>query len=279
MLRHIVPPGVDVMPLRRYLARAFPAMPGWVVREALKKRDVRVNGVRSGPDAPVRSGDQLAIYVDDRYLAGMPEVIYEDDGLLVVDKPAGVPVDADGLGVGADTMLSRLRAVCPEARLCHRLDTYTGGVLIAAKDAAAEARMREAFRARALTKLYQCVVVGCPPDGEARLTGWLEKDARAARVRVSDHPSPRALPIETRCRALARRDGLARLEVNLITGRTHQIRAHLSHVGLPILGDDKYGDREVNRRRKCSQPLLWCTQIRFGDHVFESAPRFGSWMF
>ncbi len=275
MREHVIPTGVLSMPLRRYLLRAFPAMPPWLVRETLKKRDVRVNGVKSGPDAAVHAGDVLAIYVDERYLTGLPDVIYEDSDLLVIEKPAGVSVDVDGQGIGADTMISRLRAVCPGARLCHRLDTWTGGVLIAAKNDAAEEHMRAIFRSHELTKLYQCVVTGDPPQNEIRLTGWLQKDSAASRVRVLDHPSPGAQPIETRCRTLTSRNGLARLEVELITGRTHQIRAHLSHVGLPLLGDDKYGNREANRRWKVTQPLLWCVRISFEGHVFESPPKFG----
>lgn len=277
MRKHVVPPGVSPMPLRQYLSRAFPAAPAWLLRETLKKKDVRVNGVKSAADAAVRGRDELTLYIDERYLTAPPEVIYEDEALIVVDKPAGIPVDSDGQGVGADTMLARLRGVCPDARLCHRLDTDTGGVLIAAKNAEAEARMRVVFASHALTKLYQCVVVGDPPQDAARLTAWLEKDAKAARVRVTDHPSPRALAIETRYRVLARGVGLARLEVNLITGRTHQIRAHLSHVGLPLLGDDKYGDREANRRWKATQPALWCTTISFDRYSFESRPRFGEY--
>ncbi len=264
------------MPLRQYLPRAFPAMPSWLTRETLKNKDVRVNGVRSGPDAPVQSGDELAVYADDRYLAVPPVIIHEDDSLLVADKPAGVPVDADGQGIGADTMLSRLRAVCPGARLCHRLDTYTGGVLIAAKNDEAEARMREVFRAHDLVKLYQCVVAAYPQRAEARLTAWLVKDAAASRVRILDQEAPRSLPIETRYRVLAQRDGLSRLEVDLVTGRTHQIRAHLAHEGMPILGDDKYGNRDANRRWKVRQPLLWCVKISFDGRCFESRPQFGA---
>ncbi|MBQ8953811.1 MAG: RluA family pseudouridine synthase [Clostridia bacterium] len=275
MRRHIIPADVPQMPLRQYLCRAYPAMPSWVLRETLKKKDVRVNGVKSGADAVVRAGDELTLYVEERYLSAPLQIIYEDGSLVVVDKPAGVPVDADGQGVGEDTVLARLKAMYPDPRLCHRLDTYTGGVLIAAKDAVAEAHMREAFASHALTKLYQCIVVGQPPAGEARLRAWLVKDAQASRVRVIDHPAADALPIETRYRVLAQRDGLARLEVNLITGRTHQIRAHLSHVGLPLLGDDKYGNRQANRLWKIYQPLLWCTRISLEGRSFESKPQFG----
>ena len=279
MHRHIVPQGVSETPLRQYLARAFPALPGWLARETLKRKDVRVNGARSGADALVRSGDELAIYLDERYFASPVDVIYEDESLFVVDKPAGIPVDSDGGGIGADTMLSRIRAVHPDARLCHRLDTYTGGVLIAAKNEEAERRALAAFRAHELTKLYHCVVSGNPSGEAARLNAFLQKDARAARVRIVGHPAPNALPIETRYRVLSRRGELTRLEVNLITGRTHQIRAHLSYAGLPVLGDDKYGDREANRRFRVFRPLLWCAKIDFDGYSFESRPQFGSFDF
>ena len=279
MHRHVVPAGVPATPLKQYLSRAFPALPGWLVRETLKRKDVRVNGVRSGADAFVRSGDELFIYADERYFALPVRVIYEDEELFVVEKPAGIPVDSDQSGIGADTMLGRIRSIHPSARLCHRLDTYTGGILIAAKDKKSEKRMEDAFRAHEPQKYYQCVVSGNPPSDSACLSAWLQKDAGAARVRVIDHPAPKALPIETRYRVLSRRGELTKLEVHLITGRTHQIRAHLSHVNLPVLGDDKYGNREVNRRLKISHPLLWCVRIDFDGHSFESQPQFAPFDF
>ena len=274
MRQHTVPAGVPETGLKSYLTRAFPAWPSWLIRETLKKKDVRVNGIKSGAEAVVRAGDTLSIYVDDKYFEAPLQVIYEDGDWLVVDKPAGVPVDSDGRGVGGDTMLARLTAHCPSARLCHRLDTGTGGVLIAAKNDQAEQAALKAFAAHDLVKLYRCIVVGRPPREEARLTAYLLKDASAANVRILDHPAPGALSIETRYRLIEARDGLSLLEVRLMTGRTHQIRAHLSHVGLPLLGDDKYGDREENRRRRVSQPQLWCEKISLLGHTFESRPRF-----
>ena len=274
MHRHTVSEGVSPTPLPRYLIRAFPSLPGWLIRETLKKKDVRINGIKSGADALVQSGDELTLYVDNKYFAAPLTVIYEDDGLLVVEKPAGIPVDSDRANIGADTMLSRIQAYCPSAQLCHRLDTGTGGVLICAKTESALAEMTDAFKHHTLTKKYRCLVAGRPEQSEAKLKDYLIKDAGASRVRIVHSPANGALPVETHYKLLGSKNGASLLEVTLITGRTHQIRAHLSSVSLPLLGDDKYGDRAANRRFNKNQPALWCSEIVWKDHVFKSREPF-----
>ena len=274
MHRHIVPEGVQPIPLNRYLTRAFPTLPGWLIRETLKKKDVRIGGVKSGADAVVCAGNELALYVDDKYFSAPLTILHEDESLLVVEKPAGVPVDSDQGSIGADTMLIRIQAHCPQAQLCHRLDTGTGGVLIAAKTEKALNEMKNAFKHHLLTKKYHCLTAGIPHRKEEKLTAYLLKDAASSRVRIVNSPLPGALPIETHYRLLDSKNNLSLLEVTLITGRTHQIRAHLSSVGLPLLGDDKYGDRAVNRRTGRTQPALWCAEIRWQDFVFRSKPPF-----
>ena len=274
MHRHTVSQGVSPTPLNRYLTRAFPSLPGWLIRETLKKKDVRINGVKSGADALVQEGDELTLYVDDKYFAAPLTVIYEDDGLLVVEKPAGIPVDSDRSGIGGDTMLSRIQAHHPNAQLCHRLDTGTGGVLICAKTESALAEMTDAFKHHNLTKKYRCLVAGRPEQSEAKLKDYLIKDAGASRVRIVHSPVSGALPVETHYKLLGSKNGASLLEVTLITGRTHQIRAHLSSVSLPLLGDDKYGDRAANRRFNRNQIALWCSEITWKDLVFRSREPF-----
>ena len=274
MHRHIVPEGVQPMPLSRYLARAFPRLPGWLIRETLKKKDVRIDGVKSGPDAPVHAGNELTLYVEEKYFENPLIIIHEDKSLLVVEKPAGIPVDSDQSGVGADTMLSRIQSHCPGAQLCHRLDTGTGGVLIAAKTEDALNEMKHAFKHHLLTKKYHCIAISVPSHREEKLTAYLLKDSSSARVRIVNAPQPGALPIETHYRLLDSKNGLSLLEVTLVTGRTHQIRAHLSSIGLPLLGDDKYGDRAANRRHGRMQPALWCAEIHWQNFVFRSKPPF-----
>ncbi len=275
MRRHTIPQGVSPTPVSRYLTRAFPRLPGWLIRDTLKKKDVRINGRKSGADAVVRAGDELMLYVDDKYFEAPLTVIYEDERLLVVDKPAGIPVDADKANIGADTMLIRLQAYCPGAQLCHRLDTGTGGVLIAAKTDEALDEMTAAFKNHTeITKKYQCLVVGKPAKSEAKLKDYLIKDAGSAHVRIVHAPQPGALSVETHYRLLGTKDSVSLLEVTLITGRTHQIRAHLSSASLPLAGDDKYGDRAANRRLGKSQPALWCTEICWKDRIFRSKAPF-----
>lgn len=249
---HTVPQGVARTPLNKYLLRAWPMLPGWVVRDAMKTRSVRINGVKCGAEAFVCAGDELKIYILDQYFEAPLEVIYEDDELLAVNKPAGLPVDADQRNVGEDTLKSRVQAKYPGAQLCHRLDTGTSGVLLCAKTPQAHEILLKAFAAHELRKKYHCIVAGKMHPPEATLKAWLKKDAGAAKVRVLDHPAGGAQEIQTRYRMLecftAKGVTLSRLEVALITGRTHQIRAHMAFVDHPLLGDDKYGDRALNKK-------------------------------
>jgi len=256
---HVIPEGVPAMPLERYLRRAWPLMPGRVLRDALKKKDVRVNGARSGADATVRGGDELAIYLDDRWLAPAPEILFSDDKLIVAVKPQGLPVDVDRDGVGADTLLTRLQRRWPEARLCHRLDAATGGIVLAAADETVLQQALDAFRDHAgLEKEYRALALNRFNRPEGTLDAWLIKDARRGEVRVLHKNAPGAKPISTRYRVLGQRgNGLADLALEPVTGRTHQLRAHMADFGHPLLGDDRYGDREANRRYQCARLCLW----------------------
>lgn len=262
MIEHVVPPGVADMPLERYLKRAWPMIPGHALRAALKKRDVRVNGVRAGAEAVVRGGNRLALYMDDRYLLPDADVLWTDERLIVAVKPQGLPVDVDRDGVGADTLLSRLRRRWPGARLCHRLDAQTGGIVLAAADDAVYAQAFEAFRAHGVRKRYRALALGDFERREGTLNAWLEKDARRALVRVVHRPASAAKPIETRYRVLeAAAEGLWHVELEPVTGRTHQLRAHMADFGHPLLGDDRYGDRAANRRFGGARLCLWHARL------------------
>lgn len=274
MQKHLVPEGVQPTPLSVYLRRAFPRIPASLLKETLKKRDVRVNGVKSDGAQPVRSGDELTLYLPDKYLTAPLRILYEDERMLAVEKPAGIPVDSDASCIGADTMLSRLRAHCPTAALAHRLDTGTGGVLLAGKTEQGLAYLLEAFKTHRIQKTYLCLVRGLPDPPEADCKAFLLKDASAARVRILAHPAPGALPIETAYRLLEARGDQSLLEVRLITGRTHQIRAHLSALGYPLLGDDKYGDRAFNRAHHAAQIALWCARLQLDSLTFSSPAPF-----
>ena len=271
MIRHEIPAGVAPQALSHYLRRAWPLLPGYVLRDILKKRDVRINGARAGKDDNVRGGDLLEIYADPRHFEPAAEILFDDGHLLVAVKPQGLPSLPDRDGVGADTLQARLERVHPGARLCHRLDAATGGVMLAALDDETEARFFEAFKAHALKKTYRALLLGAPPKGERVLRAHLLKDARRASVRVLDRPAPGAKEIVTRVKPLrALEDGLWEAELEPVTGRTHQLRAHMAHIGCPILGDDKYGDRERNRRLAPGGRLcLWCETMEIPKESIE----------
>ena len=122
MIEHRIPDQVPTLTLERYMRRAWPLLPGHVIRDALKRRDIRVNGVRCAREQTVTGGDSLTVYLDERWFSQPAGILWTDEKLIVAVKPQGLPVDVDQDGVGEDTLLARLRAYNENARLLHRLD-------------------------------------------------------------------------------------------------------------------------------------------------------------
>lgn len=273
MTGHIIPASVPPMPLERYLKRAWPMLPGRILREALKKRDVRVSGVKCDGRATVRGGDALTLYIDARWLEPEPDILFADDRLIVAVKPQGLPVDVDRDGVGADTLLTRLQRRWPGAELCHRLDAQTGGIVLAAAEGEVLAQALAAFKDHAgLKKEYHALALGRFEKSEGTLDAWLVKDARRGEVRVLHRDAPGAKPIRTRYR-VGEPCGpeLRHVWLEPVTGRTHQLRAHMADFGHPLLGDDRYGDRAANRRYPGAKLCLWHERLT----VTEDSPLVG----
>ena len=286
MIGHVIPDAVPAMPLERYLRRAWPLLPGRLLRQLDKNRDVRVNGTKSDGKAVVRGGDHLAIYADPRDFEPAPDILWSDGRLIVAVKPQGLPVDVDRDGVGADTLLTRLARQYPGARLCHRLDAATGGIVLAAADDVVYAQALEAFKTHGVQKRYHALALNRFSDKKGTLKAWLVKDARHAEVRVLHRPRPDAKPIETRYEAGPEAaSNLYHVWLEPVTGRTHQLRAHMAAFGHPLLGDDKYGDRAANRRHPRVSLCLWHERltipgdsplIAYRGRVFEAlAPEWG----
>ena len=267
MIRHAVPQGIVPGSLQHYLTRAYPLLN---VRALLKKRDVKVNGLRREGEFPLRPGDELLLYGDCDFSI---RVLGQGNGLLAVEKPQGLPVDVDSDGIGADTALSRARAIFPEAELCHRLDAATGGVLVLATEKAAWEAALAAFREHRVEKRYQALAGGEFSREAGEYRDFLKKDAARARVRIGGD-SRGALRVETRWRRLEKvGQELTRVEMEPVTGRTHQLRAHMAYHGHPLLGDDKYGDRALNRRHP-GKLRLWCCRVRIlGAEFTSQAPQ------
>lgn len=248
-------------------------VPLWAAKEAVKRRDVRIDGERMTGDVRVSAGQEIRVYWPKAALASAgkapmpPEIVFEDEHILLINKPQGIPAQNEENPLAGDSALTRVLAELTrrgektdQVHLCHRLDVQTGGLLLFAKEDSAYESAVQAFSERTFQKFYTCRVKGCPTQREAVMRAWLRKDAQLSRVAVTDYPARGAHEIVTAYRVMSGGE-FARLEVELITGRTHQIRAHLSHIGHPILGDDKYGDRQLNRQLGLKRQQLWATRL------------------
>ncbi len=271
----------------RYLAKTLPLLPASLCQKYLRLKRIKLNGKRAERDARLQEGDVLTLYINDAffetprpenaYLAvGTPRlnVVYEDDQILLVDKKPGQAVHPhDGAEYGK-TLIDHIQSYLlakgewdPKAErsfapaLCNRIDRNTGGIVIAAKTAEALRIMNQKIKDREMEKQYLCVVHGTPKPREGRLEGFIFKDAVKNRVFVTKTSQPGSKTAVTLYRTLASRNGLSLVECELITGRTHQIRAMMAWAGTPLLGDGKYG--KLDKRYQRSYQALYSYRLRF----------------
>lgn len=200
-------------------------------------------------------------------LTGGVSVVFEDENILCINKPRGTGVAAAD---GENSLEERLRPLYGDVRPVHRLDVQTAGLVLFARNERAEQALLDAIRERKVEKYYRCTVLGVPEEREATKRAYLLKDADAALVKIFDEPRPGAKEILTRYRTVTAGKDKSTLEVELLTGRTHQIRAHMAHLGHPLLGDDRYGDRSFNRQEKADH--LDLTAVRLVLHFEKNSP-------
>ena len=188
--------------------------------------------------------------------------VYEDEDLLVVDKNPGTEVETD--------LLSELSAIRSPLFPVHRLDANTMGLVVLAGTEAAEADLLDAFARHETGKVYEAILVGAPKAPAGTLVHYGLKDEARAYMRLVDKDTPGALKMELSYRIVETREGLSKAEIRLLTGRTHQIRVQMAALGCPVLGDDKYGDREANRRYRQKRQLLLAKRLTVAGKTFES---------
>ena len=259
--------------LDRWLAKTLPLLPAPLAQKYIRLKRVKVNGRGSRRDARLNVGDVLQLYINDEFFhKPTPEnaflslyqpklnILYEDEHIMLLDKRPGLVVHPDE-NERVNTLLTHIQAYLYQNKewspywensfapaLCNRIDRNTGGIVIAAKTAEGLRVMNQKIKDRELTKLYLCVVQGRMSPAEGRLEGYLFKDEVKKQVYVRKKPEPGAKPAVTVYRTLKVKNGLSLVECDLVTGRTHQIRAQFAAAGHPLIGDGKYGSERENRK-------------------------------
>ena len=217
-----------------------------LVMKLLRKKNVKVNDARVKEDVTLEVGDKVVLFytIDSNKKFS---IIYQDEKILVINK---------FLGYTSESVYSDIQKLYSNARFVHRLDRNTSGIMIFGFGDSVEELLINGFKNRDFKKLYLAEVKGVLEKKSDVLVAYLFKDAKEKFVKISDKKLPLYTEIKTGYRVVREKENSSVLEVELFTGKTHQIRAHLSHIGHPIIGDEKYGDHELNKRLKVKSQRL-----------------------
>ncbi|MBE7009130.1 MAG: RluA family pseudouridine synthase [Ruminococcaceae bacterium] len=274
--------------LDRFLAKAVPLLPASLAQKYVRIKRIKVNGARAARDLRLCEGDRVECYVNDEFFDAPDEnnvyltitapklhIIYEDENILLLNKPSG-QLCHTGDGESGVTLIDHLLAYLYQKRewrpreenaftpaLCNRIDRNTGGIVIAAKNAEALRILNEKIKDREIAKFYLCVCLGRPEPPKGRIECFLRKDERENKMRVYHRPVPDGRSAVTLYDTLITKGELSLVEVELLTGRTHQIRASFADIGHPLLGDGKYGIGQANRKYGENAQLLYSYRLRF----------------
>ena len=277
--------------LSRFVQSVTTGLPTSLLYKSFRNKRIKVNGKRAAPEDRLAAGDLIELYINDEFFppekAAAPQkpkkappaqpkvtVVYEDENIAVQYTPAHLLCHSDRTGdanlVDAFAQyLTQKGEYDPHGEnrfapsCCNRLDRGTEGLVIAAKNYAALRDMNEIIRTDRLKKEYYTITVGVPKSG--RFTAWWEHDEKANKVSIHAHPDQagRRKEIITDVDVLETAGPYALCKIGLITGRTHQIRAHLAYLGRPVLGDIKYGNRKMNQRAGAKTQALCAVRISF----------------
>ena len=273
--------------LDKFITKAL-HLPTSLLHKSIRLKKIKVNRKRAEASQMLCEGDTIQCFLAEEFFGAEKtthslasihpslSVLYEDENILLADKRPGVSVHEDE-HESTNTLITQIQAYLyqkgeydPDKEqsfapaLCNRIDRNTGGIVIAAKNAEALRVMNEKIKNREIDKFYLCAVHGVPAKASDTLHGYLLKDEKKKQVTVFDKNPPRgAKEIITRYHVIAKRADSALLEVELLTGRTHQIRAHMAHIGHPLLGDGKYGVNREDRRAGYKYQALYSYKLRF----------------
>lgn len=262
--------------LAKYLSEA----PKSFIYKMLRKKNIVLNGKKADGSEKLKCEDSVKLFLSEETIEKFTkrvevpkntdakvtlDILYEDSNILLINKPVGMlsqkakPEDVSLVEHLITYLLENGTITQEELALfrpsvCNRLDRNTSGIVVAGKSLVGLQMMGQLFKDRSLKKFYRCLVLG-EVKKDSYIKGYLTKDEKTNKVTVTSKPSGEASPIETSYQVITSNGRYTLLEVHLITGRTHQIRAHLASIGHPIAGDYKYGNRTANERLKSEYKL------------------------
>ena len=247
--------------LTTFLTSIFPHLSINYIYKALRKKDIKLNGKRINENLVIYDGDVIDIYISDEILYNTQnmniDIVYEDDNIVVFNKPANIEV------TGNNSLTSIMKKQYAFLEPCHRIDRNTIGLVLYAKNQEALNILLHKFKNYEIEKHYIACCYGIPTKKQDTIEGFLFKDSKKSIVYVSDDLKKGYVYIKTSYKVLRQSKNICLLDVTLHTGKTHQIRAHLAHLGLPIIGDGKYGSYEINKKFKVNTQLLCSYSLKF----------------
>lgn len=276
----------------KFLIKALPEMPKSAMYKAIRKKDIKLNGKRCDIADFLSEGDILRVFIKDDILGTArkaekkavhfenaadvaDDIIYEDENILLICKKVGCVIHSDA-AITENTLVDQVKKYLYNKNeyrpadensfapaVCNRLDRNTQGIVIAAKNAAALRAVNEKIRNNTISKRYICLTASCLPEKSDTAVAYHKKDPSSNTVSIRPDPAPGYKQIITKYTVLEKRGSIYVNEVELITGRTHQIRAHLSYLGCPIIGDTKYGSKAVNEKYRFRYQTLCAYKLVF----------------
>lgn len=264
MKKLVVNKKYDNKKLDKFLKDNISTLSNNLFYKTLRKKDIKINGKRVSENVTVFENDEILVYISDDLLENKLnlDIIYEDNNILLINKPSNIEV------TGQDSLtevVHKLYSSCEFKPMpCHRLDRNTSGLILFAKNTQALEILLDKFKHHEIEKHYLALVYGIPQKKNERLISYLFKDSSKSLVYISDVPKKGYQKIITSYSLIESFDNdTSLLDVEIETGRTHQIRAHLAHIGLPIIGDGKYGINEINKKFKAKTQKLVSYKLIF----------------